>query len=95
MGDETAALIAALHLRRPDVIGWSMGGMIAQSYAVRHPKRLRRLVLLATAPGDGKAVPPSADAQASLSRSSCPQVIVVPLKRRAGWAARSRAESAR
>src|SRR3954469_3920810 len=55
MGDTTAGLIKRLKLKRPDVAGWSMGGMIAQSRAVRHPKSLRRLVLLATAPGDGKA----------------------------------------
>jgi pimeloyl-ACP methyl ester carboxylesterase len=67
MGDDAAALIRALRLRRPDVIGWSMGGMIAQSLAVRHPASLRRLVLLATAPGDGKAVPPLPDALALLS----------------------------
>jgi pimeloyl-ACP methyl ester carboxylesterase len=62
MADQTAALIRALHLRRPDVMGWSMGGMIAQSLAVRQPRLVRRLVLAATAPGDGKATFPSADA---------------------------------
>jgi pimeloyl-ACP methyl ester carboxylesterase len=67
MADDTAALIKALKLKRPDVVGWSMGGMIAQSFAVRHPRSLRRLVLLATAPGDGKAVPPLPDALALLA----------------------------
>lgn len=67
MGQDTAGLIKALHLTRPDIVGWSMGGMIAQSLAVRHPRSLRRLVLLATAPGDGKAIPPGAEAQALLS----------------------------
>ena len=67
MGDDTAALIKALHLRRPDVMGWSMGGMIAQSLAVRHPGSVRRLVLMATAPGDGRFVPPRPDALAPLS----------------------------
>src|SRR3954449_551263 len=55
MADTTAGLIRRLKLSRPDVAGWSMGGMIAQSLAVRHPKSFRRLVLMATAPGDGKA----------------------------------------
>ena len=67
MGQNVDRLVRALRLRRPDVVGWSMGGMIAQSYAVRHPRGLRRLVLLATAPGDGRATPPTADALASLS----------------------------
>jgi pimeloyl-ACP methyl ester carboxylesterase len=61
MGDDTAAFIAALHLRQtPDVLGWSMGGFIAQAFAVRHPGRYRRLILSATAPGNGHAVLPSA-----------------------------------
>jgi pimeloyl-ACP methyl ester carboxylesterase len=67
MAQDTARLVKALRLRRPDVVGWSMGGMIAQSYAVRYPKRLRRLVLLASAPGDGKAVLPAADALSALA----------------------------
>jgi pimeloyl-ACP methyl ester carboxylesterase len=58
MGDDAASLIRALRLRRPDVLGWSMGGMIAQSLARRHPNRVRRLVLCATAPGDGRATFP-------------------------------------
>lgn len=70
MGDTTAGLIAALKLRRPDVAGWSMGGMIAQSLAVRHPRSLRRLVLMATAPGDGKATAPGSDVLKTLTTST-------------------------
>jgi pimeloyl-ACP methyl ester carboxylesterase len=67
MADDTARLVGALHLRRPDVLGWSMGGMIAQSLALQHPALVRRLVLAATAPGDGHAVIPDADVVAALS----------------------------
>ena len=76
MADTTAGLIAALELGTPDVIGWSMGGMIAQSLAVRHPNRLRRLVLLATAPGDGAAKPPRADALDALTKAGDPTQIL-------------------
>jgi len=58
MADQTSALISALGLGRPNILGWSMGGMIAQALAVRHPTQVRRLVLCATFPGTG-AVPPS------------------------------------
>jgi pimeloyl-ACP methyl ester carboxylesterase len=58
MGDDTAAFIAALHLQRPDVLGWSMGGETVQALAVRHPGSVRRLILCSTAPGDGSALPP-------------------------------------
>jgi pimeloyl-ACP methyl ester carboxylesterase len=70
MADNTALLIAALKLDRPDVMGWSMGGFIAQSFAVRHPDLLRRLVLMATAPGDGQATFPRPDALSALQSAS-------------------------
>jgi len=62
MAGQTSALIAALGLGRPDVLGWSMGGMIAQALAVLHPAQVRRLVLCATYPGTGTAALPSAAA---------------------------------
>jgi pimeloyl-ACP methyl ester carboxylesterase len=70
MGETAAGLIARLKLKRPDVAAWSMGGMIAQSLAVRHPRLLRRLVLMATAPGDGKGVAPTPAALGALTGPS-------------------------
>jgi pimeloyl-ACP methyl ester carboxylesterase len=58
MANQTSALIATLGLGRPDVLGWSMGGMIAQALAVLHPAQVRRLVLCATFPGVGTVAPP-------------------------------------
>jgi dienelactone hydrolase len=60
MADQTSALIDALHLGRTDVLGWSMGGMIAQALTVLHPGQVRRLVLCATFPGVGTVIPPQA-----------------------------------
>jgi pimeloyl-ACP methyl ester carboxylesterase len=60
MADQTSALIDTLGLGRPDVLGWSMGGMIAQALAVLHPAQVRRLVLCATIPGTGAVVPSQA-----------------------------------
>ncbi len=59
MANQTSALITSLGLKRTDVLGWSMGSMIAQSLAVLHPGQIRRLVLCASYPGTGSAVPPS------------------------------------
>src|SRR4051794_11077653 len=72
MAETTMGLITRLKLGRPDLAGWSMGGMIAQSLAVRHPKSLRRLVLMATAPGDGKATAGSLDAISALTGPADP-----------------------
>jgi pimeloyl-ACP methyl ester carboxylesterase len=60
MASQTSALITALGLGRPDVLGWSMGGMIAQALAVLHPGQVRRLVLCASFPGVGTVIPPQA-----------------------------------
>ena len=62
MAADVASLARALHLSRVDVLGWSMGGMIAQSLTHSHPKLVRRLVLCATAPGDGQATLPGPEA---------------------------------
>lgn len=58
LADDTADFIRALRLRRPDVLGWSMGGFVAQSLAVRYPQLVRRLVLCSTAPGNDTATTP-------------------------------------
>jgi 3-oxoadipate enol-lactonase len=47
--DFLAALMDALRLRPGVLIGRSMGGAIAISYALAHPERVRGLVLVATA----------------------------------------------
>jgi pimeloyl-ACP methyl ester carboxylesterase len=66
MANQTSALISALGLRRVAVLGWSMGGMVAQALSVLHPAQVSRLVLAATQPGTGRAlpIPPAAAATA-------------------------------
>lgn len=60
MADQTSALITALHLGTPDVLGWSMGSMIADALAVLHPAQVDRLVLCAAYPGTGTVEPAQA-----------------------------------
>ena len=74
MADQTSALIDTLGLGRPNVLGWSMGGMIAQALAVLHPAQVRRLVLCATYPGTGAAVVPSVTARQASSDFPANQV---------------------
>jgi pimeloyl-ACP methyl ester carboxylesterase len=81
MADQTAALIEALNLGQPAVLGWSMGGMIAQALAILHPGDLSRLVLCATFAGDGTAIPvPAANLTALVNAlSSGNPSAVIPL----------------
>jgi pimeloyl-ACP methyl ester carboxylesterase len=59
MADTVAAFAQALGLTSIDLGGWSMGGMVAQAVAVRHPDLVRRLVLIGTCPpGNPDFVPP-------------------------------------
>jgi pimeloyl-ACP methyl ester carboxylesterase len=68
MANQTSALITALGLGRPDVLGWSMGTMIAQALAVLHPDQVDRLVLCASYPGDGTTVRPAQQAVNALNQ---------------------------
>ena len=70
MAQQTDALLQTLKLGRVDVLGWSMGGMIAQALTATHPADVRRLVLAATLPGDGHATLPSATVVTALSMAA-------------------------
>jgi len=70
MGDDAAALLAALGIDRAHVMGVSLGGMIAQELALRHPGRVERLVLACTSPGGKAAVRPSDEALSAFTRSA-------------------------
>jgi pimeloyl-ACP methyl ester carboxylesterase len=65
--DDTAALMDALGIERAHVYGQSMGGIIAQEFALRHPQRLGGLVLGCTTFGGPNSVLPSPQAAALLS----------------------------
>ncbi|HVE44762.1 MAG TPA: alpha/beta hydrolase [Gammaproteobacteria bacterium] len=56
---DTYQLIQKLHLRKPAILGISMGGMIAQQLAVRYPNKIGQLILINTAIAGRQSVRPS------------------------------------
>jgi pimeloyl-ACP methyl ester carboxylesterase len=49
--NDTLGLLDALGISKADVLGWSMGGMIAQQLAVTNPDRVENLILYTTSCG--------------------------------------------
>lgn len=58
MAADLEVLLDSLRIERLPVVGWSMGGFIAQRLAVRSPGRVTALALIATDPGGPDSVPP-------------------------------------
>jgi len=73
LADATAGLMNAIGVRRADVLGWSMGGFVAQRLAVDHPRAVFHLILAATNPGGSRTVLGSAKAQAIDSEPDPPE----------------------
>lgn len=46
--DDIAGVLDNLGVSEVDVVGYSMGGIIAQAFAQRHPGRVRKMALIAT-----------------------------------------------
>jgi pimeloyl-ACP methyl ester carboxylesterase len=65
---DTAALMDALKIKRAHILGISMGGMIAQEFALNHPDKVEKLVLCSTTCGPRHSVQPSPQALEVLMR---------------------------
>ena len=50
LADDVGQVVRMLGIDRANVLGWSMGGFIAQTLALQHPRRVNKLILLSTAP---------------------------------------------
>ena len=67
MADDAVGLLDALGIDTAHICGTSMGGMIAQIVAIRHPERVRSLTSMMSTTGDRSLPPPSPEAQAVLA----------------------------
>lgn len=87
MADDAAEALAG---RRAHVAGFSMGGYIAQTLAVRHPELVDKLVLICTATGgpDVRSTPAETTAAWAANAGRTPPEFAratMPLSFRPGW----------
>jgi pimeloyl-ACP methyl ester carboxylesterase len=56
MADDVISLIAALEFTSVDLLGFSLGGFVAQDIALKDPTLVRRLILTGTGPAGGVGI---------------------------------------
>jgi pimeloyl-ACP methyl ester carboxylesterase len=74
MATDPLAFVDALGLKKIDLLGFSIGGMVAQQMVLDRPKLVRHLILAGTGPEDGEGIditglPPSSRVLADASLS--------------------------
>lgn len=67
---DTSKLLDALKIKKADIIGWSMGGMIAQELALSNPEKVGKLIIYASICGGNQSVPPSPEVLKVFSNQS-------------------------
>ena len=56
MADDAITFIQAMGLKQVDLLGFSMGGMVAQEVVLKEPQRVRKMVLAGTGPAGGEGI---------------------------------------
>ncbi|WP_431097385.1 alpha/beta fold hydrolase [Polaromonas aquatica] len=56
MADDAITFVKAMEFRQVDLLGFSMGGMIAQEMVLKEPQLVRKMVLAGTGPAGGKGI---------------------------------------
>ncbi len=69
MANDVAAVLDEVGIERAHLFGISLGGMIAQAFALTHPKRLDRLVLGCTSAGGLRSVRPKVGQFLAMARA--------------------------
>ena len=67
MAADAAGLLDAIGVDKADILGVSMGGMIAQHMALDHPHKVRKLIPVMTSSGDPSLPPSTPEAMAALT----------------------------
>jgi len=65
--DDAAGLLDAIGVEKANILGASMGGMIAQEFVLRHPEKTKALILCCTSPGSHRMALPSQEVLETLA----------------------------
>jgi pimeloyl-ACP methyl ester carboxylesterase len=57
LANDTAGLLDALKIPKADIMGYSLGGHIAQAFTISYPEKVNRLILVATTCGGKDGIP--------------------------------------
>ena len=80
MAEDTAGIMDAIGIPKAHIMGLSMGGMVAQEFALRFPHKVHGLVLACTHCGGSKVVSPSEEIRALVANLSPPRARKLPEK---------------
>ena len=61
LANDTAGLLDALKISEADVMGYSLGGHIAQAFTISHPEKVDSLILVASSCGGKDGIPKPAE----------------------------------
>jgi len=73
MADDAVGLLDALDIRKAHICGTSMGGMIAQTIAIRHPSRILSLISIYSTTGNRDLPPPKHEMMERLRAPAPPE----------------------
>jgi pimeloyl-ACP methyl ester carboxylesterase len=72
--NDTAGLLDALQIENTDVLGYSLGSLVAQELSLNYPQKVDRLILHGTSCGGNQTVPPSEQTAEMLMTLSSPEL---------------------
>src|SRR5215472_16088831 len=57
LANDTTGLLEALKIQKADILGYSLGSLVAQQLIVTHPEKVNRLLLVAASCGGKESIP--------------------------------------
>jgi len=72
-------LLDALAIQKADVLGYSLGSLIAQELTLMHPDKVNKLILNASNSGGKNAIPASPEVNSNFARLANPTSNLTPI----------------